>query len=233
MMTTADLPVVCVVDDDAGVREALERLLRSAGYLAAAFSSATAFIESDRARHPGCLILDVRMPDLSGLDLQQTLDSAGCRMPIVFITGFGDVPTAVHAIRRGAVDMLIKPVDEQALFGAVTRALQIDRAERSVRAQQGELENLYGRLTPRERQFFALVVTGLLNKQVAGRLGTSERTVKVHRARVMRKLGADSFAELVRLGAQLGISPTADEDPASGTRLPQGPMAAIGPNRNS
>ena len=123
MMTTADLPVVCVVDDDAGVREALERLLRSAVYLAAAFSSATAFIESDRARHPGCLILDVRMPDLSGLDLQQALDSAGCRMPIVFITGFGDVPTAVHAIRRGAVDMLIKPV-----AGVADRSRRAQRA---------------------------------------------------------------------------------------------------------
>jgi FixJ family two-component response regulator len=232
-MTMVDLPVVCVVDDDAKVRQALERLLRSAGYAAVAFGSAAAFLESGRAQQSGCLILDVRMPELSGLDLQRALDAAGCEMPIVFITGFGDVPMAVHAIRRGAVDMLTKPVDDKALFSAVGRALQIDRAKRAERTQQGELRKLYNRLTPRERQVFALVVAGLLNKQVAGRLGTSERTVKVHRARVMRKFGADSFAELVRLGAQLGVSATPDQDPASEVRLPKGPMVTSGKNRDS
>lgn len=225
-----DQPVVCVVDDDAEVRRALERLLRSTGYAAWAFPSAKAFIESGRGQHPGCLVLDVRMPELSGLDLQQALDEAGCHMPIIFITGYGDVPTAVRAIRRGAVDMLIKPVDERQLFAAVARALQIDRAEQAMRAEQAELGRRYARLTPRERQVFALVVAGLLNKQVAARLGTSERTVKVHRARVMRKLGVESFAELVRLGTQLGIGPapvarvpSPSYDGAS--RLPQGPMA--------
>ncbi|HSE45852.1 MAG TPA: LuxR C-terminal-related transcriptional regulator, partial [Gemmatimonadales bacterium] len=191
---------------------------------------AKAFIESGRGQHPGCLVLDVRMPELSGLDLQQALDEAGCHMPIIFITGYGDVPTAVRAIRRGAVDMLIKPVDERQLFAAVSRALQIDRAEQAVRAEQAELGRRYARLTPRERQVFALVVAGLLNKQVAARLGTSERTVKVHRARVMRKLGVESFAELVRLGTQLGIGPAPvarfpSPSYSSATRLPQGPMA--------
>jgi FixJ family two-component response regulator len=170
------------------------------------------------------------MPELSGLDLQQALDEAGCHMPIIFITGYGDVPTAVRAIRRGAVDMLIKPVDERQLFAAVARALQIDRAEQAMRAEQAELGRRYARLTPRERQVFALVVAGLLNKQVAAKLGTSERTVKVHRARVMRKLGVESFAELVRLGTQLGIGPAPvarfPNPSYSGTsRLPQGPMA--------
>jgi len=170
------------------------------------------------------------MPELSGLDLQQALDEAGCHMPIIFITGYGDVPTGVRAIRRGAVDMLIKPVDERQLFAAVSRALQIDRAEQAMRAEQAELGRRYARLTPRERQVFALVVAGLLNKQVAARLGTSERTVKVHRARVMRKLGVESFAELVRLGTQLGIGrapvarfPSPSYSDADG--LPKGPMA--------
>ena len=196
---------VFVVDDDPGIRRAVERLLRSAGYTTQTFDSARAFLASGRAHEPGCLLLDLRMPGLGGLELQHELDSVGCDIPIIFITGHGDVPAAVEAMRGGAVDMLTKPIDDAALFAAIDRAMVTGRARQASRQEMVEMGQRFSRLTPREREVFALVITGLLNKQVAGRLGTSERTVKVHRARVMSKLRANSLAELVRIGQRLGL----------------------------
>jgi RNA polymerase sigma factor (sigma-70 family) len=211
---------VFVVDDDPAIRRSLERLLRSAGYGTQTFDSARAFLASGRAQEPGCLVLDLRMPVVGGLELQHELDSAGCDIPIVFITGHGDVPAAVEAMRGGAVDMLTKPIDDAALFAAINRAMATGHARQASREEMVEMRQRFSRLTPREREVFALVITGLLNKQVAGKLGTSERTVKVHRARVMSKLRASSLAELVRIGQRLGL----EVGGASGARLSAFPM---------
>ena len=211
---------VFVVDDDPAIRRSLERLLRSAGYGTQTFDSARAFLASGRAQEPGCLVLDLRMPGVGGLELQHELDTAGCDIPIVFITGHGDVPAAVEAMRGGAVDMLTKPIDDEALFAAINRAMATGRARQASREEMVEMRQRFSRLTPREREVFALVITGLLNKQVAGKLGTSERTVKVHRARVMSKLRASSLAELVRIGQRLGL----EVGGASSARLSAFPM---------
>jgi FixJ family two-component response regulator len=211
--------MVFVVDDDPSVRKSLDRLLRSVGYQVQTYDSARAFMGRPLlvGDTPQCLILDVRMPGVSGLDLQTSLRNAGARIPIVFSTGFGDVTSSVRAMKVGAVDFLTKPIDEQELLSAVDRGLSIDVECRKIDAVMTSLKERLCRLTPRERQVFALVVTGLLNKQIAGRLGTCERTIKVHRARIMKKMEAGSVAELVRMAVRLGSSVEGSDAPAEVT----------------
>ncbi len=197
--------LVFVVDDDAPMRESLQNLLRSVGLRVEAFASAQEFLRSTRPDVPGCLVLDVRLPGLSGLDLQQRLAEVDMDIPIIFITGHGDIPMTVQAMKAGAVEFLTKPFRDQELLDAIHQALARDRHAREQRAQSEALRRRYRTLTPRERDVLALVVTGLLNKQIAGELGTSEATVKVHRQHVMAKMGAGSLAELVRMADRLGI----------------------------
>jgi RNA polymerase sigma factor (sigma-70 family) len=198
-------PTVFVVDDDALVRRSLERLVLSVGLQVRTFSTAQEFLESERPEGPACVVLDVRMPGLSGLDLQEKLSATGLDMPVIFVTGHGTVPMSVRAMKAGAIDFLQKPFDDQILLDAIQRAIDKDRKATEQRAGLRKLERRLDSLTPREREVFALVVKGLLNKQIAGELGTSEKTVKVHRARVMRKMEADSLADLVRMGEKLAI----------------------------
>ncbi len=202
---------VFVVDDDASVRKAQERLLASLGYRVQTFESATAFLA--RPETPGdgpqCLILDIRLPGTNGLDLQAALRTLGSTIPIIFSTGFGDVTTSVRAMKIGAVDYLTKPIDESDLLSAVERGIALDAETRQWEALLSTLRKRQSRLTPRENQVFGLVVTGMLNKQIAGRLGTCERTIKVHRARVMKKMEAGSLAHLVRMADRLGLPPAA------------------------
>jgi len=198
--------MVFVVDDDPLVRDSVADLLNSAGFPARTFGSAAEFIRSERPDVSSCLILDVELPDLSGLDLQAELVKSGIAMPIVFLTGHGDIPMSVRAMKAGAVEFLTKPFRKEPLFDAVKEALARDGEDRKQRSETLELESRLGTLTPRERQVLALVVTGLLNKQIAGELGTTDLTVKVHRGRVMRKMGAGSLADLVRMAEKLKIS---------------------------
>jgi FixJ family two-component response regulator len=204
-MTTVT-PRVFVVDDDASVRKSLTRLLSSAGYEVETFSSSLHFMTRAPYDGPCCLVLDVRMPGLSGIDLQTTLAAAGRFMSIVFVTGHVDVPMSVGAMKAGAVDLLTKPVDEKDLLEAIGRAVAKDARERSEDAQVGEIQDRVATLTPREREVFTRVVTGMLNKQIAFELGVAEKTVKVHRARVMRKMRAESVAGLVRMADRIGVS---------------------------
>jgi RNA polymerase sigma factor (sigma-70 family) len=196
-------PIVFVVDDDHSVRQAVSRLLTSAGYRCEAFPSAAGFLARPPADAPSCLLLDLRMPGMGGLELQKQLVEAGHRLPIVFVTGHGDVPSSVQAMRRGAVDFLLKPFTDTALLAAVETALERDRTALAERIELRRIHERLETLTPRERQVFELVVQGLLNKQVAGRIGTSEKTVKAHRANVMRKMAVDSLAALVHLAERL------------------------------
>jgi len=203
---TQSNPTVFVVDDDASVRKSLARLMRSVGLNVEMFASAQEFLRRKRFEGPGCLVLDVRMPGLSGLDLQEALTAADTSIPIVFITGHGDIPMSVQAMKAGAVDFLPKPFKDQDLLDAIHQAIDRDIQRRREQAQIAEIQGRVDSLTPREREVFALVVTGMLNKQIASELGTSEKTIKVHRARVMRKMQVMSLAELVRLGEKVGIS---------------------------
>jgi FixJ family two-component response regulator len=196
---------VFVVDDDASVREALGRLLRSAGLKVEAFASAEDFLIRPRAASPSCLVLDVRLPDLSGLDLQRRMADANNDMPIVFITGHGDIPTTVRAMKAGAVEFLTKPLVEGDVLESIQHALARDRALREHQADTADLRARYAALTPREAEVMAWVVSGLLNKQIAGELRISEETVKVHRGHVMRKMAAGSLADLVRMSGRLGL----------------------------
>ena len=202
---TVIVPLVFVVDDDASVRKSLTRVLASSGYAVEEFASAVDFLARACAPRPCCLVLDVRMPGVSGLDLQTALAAAGRRLPIVFVTGHVDVPMTVKGMRNGAVDWLTKPFGAKELLNAVERAVAKDVQDRSDAARVAEVEERAKRLSPRELQVFALVVTGMLNKQIAGVLGVVEKTVKVHRARVMTKMQAGSVAELVRLADRLGV----------------------------
>ena len=198
-------PVVYVIDDDPFVREALERLLRSAGYDAMTFPSAFEFLDYNYPDTPGCIILDIKMPKLSGLDLQDRLAEMGFSFPIIFITGHGTVPASVKAFKAGAMDFLQKPFEERELLDAVSRGIE---KHHHLRQAQKEMKALCARidiLTPRECEVFRLVVTGMLNKQIAFDLGTVEKTIKVHRARVMEKMGAQSLADLVRFAEKLDI----------------------------
>ena len=197
--------LVFVVDDDASMRESLQNLLRSVGLRVEAFTSAQEFLRSTRLEVSSCLVLDVRLPGLSGLDLQQQLAAGDLALPIIFITGYGDIPMTVQAMQAGAVTLLSKPFRDQELLDAIQQALARDRAAREQQAKVEELRRRYRALTPRERDVLAHVVTGLLNKQIAGELGTSEAAVKVHRQHVMVKMGAGSLAELVRMADRLGI----------------------------
>jgi len=199
--------VVFVLDDDASVRRGLGRLLTSAGYRAESFASPSEFLARRPHDGPACLVLDLRMPGMNGLELQERLDGSGRPVPIVFITGHGDIPTSVQAMRKGAVDFLPKPFTDVELLGAVQAALERDRMSLGSRAEMRELRERFDTLTPRERQVFLLVADGLLNKQVAGRLGTAEKTVKAHRAKVMEKMGAATFADLVRMAGTLRRRP--------------------------
>jgi FixJ family two-component response regulator len=204
-------PLVYLVDDDAAVRKGLARLIASAGYRVATFDSARAFLERGGAgADPACLVLDVQMPDLNGLDLQRELSGADSIMPIVFVTGHGDIPMSVRAMKAGAADFLIKPVDETELLGAIERAAARAARDGAERAECNAVRQRVDHLTPREREVLALVVAGRLNKQIAHELGTVEKTVKVHRARVMAKMQADSLADLVRLAERAGIPPSHD-----------------------
>jgi FixJ family two-component response regulator len=202
---TAVGPAVFVVDDDPSVRKSLTRLLAAAGYAVEAFASARDFWAREPYAGPCCLVLDVRMPGLSGLDLQETLAAAGRRMPIVFVTGHGDISMSVRAMKRGAVDFLTKPFDERDLLTAIERAVAKDVHDLDDEARVTEVQERVKSLTPREAEVFALVVTGMLNKQIAFALGIAEKTVKVHRARVMEKMRAGSVAELVRLADRIGV----------------------------
>jgi len=203
---TAVAPLVLVVDDDPSVRKSLSRLLASADYAVEAFASAREFLA--RGPHPGpcCLVLDVKMPGLTGIQLQEMLATTGRRMSIVFVSGHVDVPTSVKAMKAGAVDLLTKPVDVRDLIAAIQRAMARDEHERASETRLGEVRRRVAMLTARETEVFARVVTGMLNKQIGAALGIGEKTVKVHRARVMEKMQAGSVAELVRLADEVGVT---------------------------
>jgi RNA polymerase sigma factor (sigma-70 family) len=198
-------PIVYVVDDDVDVREGLQSLFQSVGLRSAAFDSTTALLQSRLSDEVSCLVLDVRLPGVSGLDFQAEVAKERIRMPIIFITGHGDVPMSVRAMKAGAVEFLIKPIREQDLLDAVRIALDRDRARREHEQKMQVLRARYGSLSPREREVMSLVVAGLMNKQVAAEIGISEVTVKVHRHNIMQKLSARSLAELVRMADSLGI----------------------------
>ena len=215
-MSTA-LPTVFIVDDDVSVRESLELLVRNENWNPETFASAQEFLKHPRTLVPSCLVLDLSLPDLNGLELQNHLAAKHINMPIIFITGYGDVPKSVQAMKAGALEFLTKPLNTDALLSAIRNALQRSRLALAQHAEMRELRDRYASLTPREQQVMALVVSGLLNKQVGGELGISEITVKAHRGQVMRKLKANSLAELVKIAAKLGpfgaiASETVDAD---------------------
>jgi FixJ family two-component response regulator len=198
--------VVFVVDDDAAMRRSLENLMRSVGLRTEAFASAQEFLRRRRPDGPACLVLDVRLPGPSGLDLQKRMTETGLEIPIIFITGHGDVPMSVRAMKAGAVEFLTKPFRDQDLLDAIHQALERDREARAQREELAALRTRFDSLTRREREVMGLVVAGLLNKQVASEVGASETTVKIHRHQVMEKMGAGSLADLVRMADRLGVS---------------------------
>jgi len=201
-------PIVFVIDDDPSVRRAIRRLIGSVGLQVELFGSAREFLHSRRPDAPSCLVLDIRLPGISGLDFQCELAAANIHIPIIFITAHGDIPMTVRAMKAGAVEFLTKPFHDQDLLDAIHVALERDRAKRKQEAEIATLLQRWESLTPREREVLPLVVSGLLNKQIAAEIGTSETTVKVHRGQLMRKMGADSLAALVRLAERIGIPNT-------------------------
>ena len=205
--------IVFVVDDDSSIREAIESLVKLAGLRVETFGSAQEFLRSKRADLPGCVVLDVELPGLSGLDLQRELATHGIKLPIIFITGYGDIPMSVRAMKAGALEFLTKPFRDQDLLDAIQQALERDRATRRHSKEIAELRQRFDALTSREREVMSLVVGGWLNKQIGFELGISEITVKIHRGRVMNKMGAQSLAELVRMTERLEL-PTAKDQSA-------------------
>jgi FixJ family two-component response regulator len=199
------LPIVFVVDDESAVGVSIKRLLHSVGLEARHFTSASEFLRAKRPDAPGCIVLDVRLPDLSGLDLQQELAKANVDLPVIFVTGHADIPMTVRAMKAGAVEFLTKPFREQELLEAVQRAISRHRQTRDQRASMRVLQSRYELLTPREREVYPLVASGLLNKQVAAELNTSEKTIKVHRGQLMQKMEAHSLSDLIRMAEQLGV----------------------------
>lgn len=205
-------PTVFIVDDDRSVLKSLGRLIRSAGFQVAAFASANEFLNRPRDDAPACMVLDMQMPDLSGFDLQQRLGVSGEKLPIIFLTGHGDIPMSVRAIKTGAVDFLTKPCEDKELLAAIERAIAIDMEARRVQADLAELQLRFVFLTQREREVCSHVVAGRLNKQIAYDLGVGEQTVKVHRMRIMEKLQVRSLADLVRLTQKVGMPPPVLKD---------------------
>lgn len=205
-MSVGDVPTVFIIDDDAGVRASIQDLVESVNLRAESFATAQGFLSGERRDGPSCLVLDVRLPDTSGLDLQQELSRAGVRIPIIFITGHADIPMTVKAMKSGAVEFLTKPFREQDLLDVIHRALKRDREVREKQRQLAELQKRYSTLSARECEVMSLVVSGLLNKQIAAKLGASETTVKIHRGRVMQKMQAESLPHLVRMADRLKSS---------------------------
>jgi FixJ family two-component response regulator len=201
-----NIPTVFVIDDDPPVLKSVSRLLRAVGFTVATFGSSRAFLEGYEPANPGCLLLDVNMPDMNGLELQRALADKGGEMPIVFLTGHGDIPMSVKAMRQGALDFLTKPADEAALVCAIQAALEQARSTLAARQERADIRGRLETLTPREREVLEHVVSGKLNKQIAADLGTVEKTIKVHRARVMEKMRVESLAELVRLAEHVGVA---------------------------
>jgi FixJ family two-component response regulator len=205
--------VIAVVDDDPSVRLSLQRLIRSMGWRAETFASAREFLERERSDGPSCLVLDLQLPGLSGLDLQKQMAEAGLETPIVFLTGHGDIPASVKAMKAGATEFLTKPVDDQDLLKAIREAVERDRLNRQQHEELRELKSRYESLTAREQEVMQPVISGLLNKQIAGKLGITEDTVKFHRGHIMRKMRADSLADLVRMAQNLGIAAQRSDRP--------------------
>jgi FixJ family two-component response regulator len=204
-LANANEPTVIVIDDDASMREALKSLFRSVGLRVELFGSAPELLQSKLPNVPSCLVLDIRLPGVSGLEFQAELAKADVHIPIIFMTGHGDIPMSVQAMKAGAIDFLTKPFRDQDMLDAVTRALERDQKRRENDSAVSDLRNLFESLTPREREVITLVTAGLMNKQIAGELGLSEITVKIHRGHVMRKMGARSLADLVRMAESLKI----------------------------
>jgi FixJ family two-component response regulator len=203
---SVEQPVIFVVDDDASAREGIEDLLQSVGLRVMTFKSPQEFLEGARPDAPGCIVLDVRLPGTSGLEFQKMLIDAGIHLPVIFVTGHGDIPMSVMAMKSGAIEFLTKPFREQSLLDAINAGIEKDRLRREGLKLVSELQQRFERLTPREREVFALVVTGRPNKQVAAELGLSEMTVKVHRSQVTKKMRATSIVELARIADRLGLS---------------------------
>jgi FixJ family two-component response regulator len=204
-LTADQVPAIVVIDDDASMRRALENLFKSVGFEVELFSSPQEYLQSERPDRPGCIVLDVRFPGRSGLDMQRDLATGNAQLPIIFITGYGDIPMSVRAMKAGAVDFLTKPFRDQDMLDAVTRAIEADRVRRSSQQATSGVRESFARLSPREREVMTLVTRGLMNKQVAHELGLSEITVKLYRGQAMRKMEASSLADLVRMAELLGL----------------------------
>ena len=206
-MKSAAVSTVFIIDDDRGMRQAIQDLVESVGLRAESFATGGEFLKRKRTNDPSCLVLDVRLPQISGLDFQRQLADTGMQIPIIFVTAHGDVPMSVRALKSGAVEFLTKPFRDQDLLDAIQQALERDRAERDRQAEIHDLQERYGALTAREQQVMALVVSGMLNKQIASEIGASEATTKIHRGNVMHKMQAGSVVDLVRMADKLKLSP--------------------------